>query len=223
MTNSSGAEDTPTRRTRAAVAVGVVVLLLLAVVAVTVWQMSRRDSAGPAAGAPAPSASPSDAVDGDTDTAGAAVQELLITPEGIGDLRIGESIDELRQAGTLDADPGGCPEILAGRDELTGVIVYTAASDTAAGDTAALIFVDDPPLATDEGIAVGSTSAALRAAYGDRLVQHTAANNPYAENYLVSDGTAAIGFVLSQDAVSKVLVAPTDVLRNVFDAGEFHC
>ncbi|WJK40459.1 hypothetical protein O7608_29375 [Solwaraspora sp. WMMA2056] len=94
---------------------------------------------------------------------------------------------------------------------------------TAVDGTAAMILVQDRPLSTADGIGVGSTAAALRQAYGVRLVRHTAANNPYAENYVVSDSASGIGFTVSQDAFGKILVAPTDVLRAVFDAGEFHC
>ncbi|WFE26875.1 hypothetical protein O7623_26985 [Solwaraspora sp. WMMD791] len=206
------------RRTRTGVVIGLVVVLAL-VVAGAVWLLNQPEPTPPVVAA-SPSGAPAD---DDTDPAAAdpdpAGPELLITPEGIGGLRLGASVAALTGDGSLGTEPGeACPDRLVGNARLAGVVVHTA------GDgTAAMILVEDGPLSTADGIGVGSTAAALRQAYGVRLVRHTAENNPYAENYVVGDGAAGLGFTVSQDAVGKILVAPTDVLRAVFDAGEFHC
>lgn len=203
------------RRTRTRVVIGLVVVLALVVVGV-VWLLNRPEPTPPVVSAAPSAAADADPAVGDPDPAG---QELLITPEGIGALRLGASVAGLTGHGSLGTEPGeACPDRLVGNAPLTGVVVHTA------GDgTAAMILVEDGPLSTADGISVGSTAAALRQAYGVRLVRHTAENNPYAENYVVGDGAAGLGFTVSQDAVGKILVAPTDVLRAVFDAGEFHC
>jgi len=202
----------------AVLALVVLLIVVLVTVAATMWAVGRSPSeptpAGPTATATAtatPSADPAGSSD--------AEDELLITTRGIGPLRVSGSVAELTATGALGTEPGDfCPDRLVGSDKLAGVVVYTAEDDIAA-----MILVEESSLSTAEGVTVGSTSAELREAYGDQLTRHTAENNPYSENYLVSSGTLAIGFTVSQDTVGKILVAPTEVLRAVYDAGEFHC
>ncbi|ROO50760.1 hypothetical protein EDC02_5613 [Micromonospora sp. Llam0] len=187
---------------------------MLVTVAATMWAVGRSPSeptpAGPTASA-TPPADPAGSSDAD--------DELLITTRGIGPLRVSGSVAELTATGALGTEPGDfCPDRLVGSEEFAGVVVYTAEDDIAA-----MIVVEESSLSTAEGVTVGSTSAELREAYGEQLTRHTAESNPYSENYLVSSGTLAIGFTVSQDAVGKILVAPTEVLRAVYDAGEFHC
>ncbi|WFE23957.1 hypothetical protein O7621_12190 [Solwaraspora sp. WMMD937] len=195
----------------------VLLIVVIVTVAVTMWAVGRSPSepttAGPAAATTAgPTASAGPAGSGTDD-------ELLITTRGIGPLRLSGSVAELTATGALGTEPGDfCSDRLVGNDEFAGVVVHTAEDGIAA-----MIVVEGSSLSTAEGVTVGSTRAELREAYGEQLTRHTAENNPYSENYLVSSGTLAIGFTVSQDAVGKILVAPTEVLRTVYDAGEFHC
>jgi|GEM_PF-2193208 len=201
----------------AVLALVVLLIVVLVTVAATMWAVGRSPSEPTPAG---PTASPAASANPSADPAGSdADDELLITTRGIGPLRISSSVAELTATGALGTEPGDfCPDRLVGSDELAGVVVYTAEDDIAA-----MILVEESSLSTAEGVTVGSTSAELREAYGEQLTRHTAENNPYSENYLVSSGTLAIGFTVSQDTVGKILVAPTEVLRAVYDAGEFHC
>ncbi|HEY0052435.1 MAG TPA: hypothetical protein VGB49_03385 [Caulobacteraceae bacterium] len=135
----------------------------------------------------------------------ATIRPVVITPEGVGPLRIGMTEVEARAALGADmtddnaADAGACRELpLAGA--LRGVRVMLQG-----GRVTRLTITPDSPLQTENGLGVGAKEAQVRSAYG-AAVQATP--QKYVE-------PSAQYLVVYDTRTDRGLRFETDVLRTV--------
>jgi len=187
------------------VAVLVVAVLAGCTPAATVTEPTSSPSSS---ASPAPTSAPTQtpAPTASASAAKPALADLVVSPDGIGPLHIGEPVPDVPRARAVavwDAtkcdragqasevgDPavGGWtanyPKVRVGTVTVRGFSVYTV-GDVEGGDIHSL-WVSSPKIATAESIALGSTLAELKAAYPDP--DYVITSNRYVNLYVL-DGT----------------------------------
>ncbi len=131
----------------------------------------------------------------------------VISFNGLGGIRIGQSIDQLTAAGKLKKTTHGCARQLVG---------ITHAEPIFDHDTLAFIWAF-PPLHTPEGIMVGSTKIALDEAYPNAERLSPPSGSPTFAGSLVRHPNGVAYLVLHDgQTVQKLIVGNEDAVRTLY-------
>lgn len=171
---------------RYVIVAGVAVLVLVTAIAVRVHRV------GPAAAPPMVGATGPD----------------VVSLAGTGDIRFGQTSEDLAQRHGLRAVPDACMPRFTDPAYAHPIFV----------DGRLAILTVEPPAHTPEGTAAGVGLATVRRSYPGAT--ELAAPHPYAFAGLLStSGEMSYLFLYSEDVVRKVLVGYTSYLRQLFEAG----
>jgi hypothetical protein len=132
----------------------------------------------------------------------------VVSLAGTGDIRFGQTAEELAQRHGLRAVPDACMPRFTDPAYVHPILV----------DGRLAILTLEPPARTPEGVAVGAGTATVRRTYPGAT--ELAPPHPYAYSGLLStSGEVGYLFLCSDGVVRKVLVGYTGYLKQVFEAG----
>jgi hypothetical protein len=133
--------------------------------------------------------------------------------EGIGDIDFGATKADLARRGLLITPAEACGPRLAGLGEVSPVF---------AGERLALLWVN-PPLTTPEGVGVGSSLGAARAAYPQATALTAPAGSYGYDGLMVTRGDRAYLFLHDGQTVKKSVAGYAEQVRLLFDEGFGTC
>lgn len=128
--------------------------------------------------------------------------ESRLRLDGLGPVRVGMTLDEARRVAgvTLEASENEHCRVL--RSTTPGFPVHLIAEG---GERVNLVIVSEGPIRTVSGIAVGSTEAQVKAAYGGQIEVRPGAPGPHWIVYRPRDpGLASFSLVFQIDANGRV-------------------
>jgi hypothetical protein len=147
-------------------------------------------------------------------TAAAAGKQVdVVDFEGIGDIDFGATKADLTSRGLLITPAEACGPRLAGFGDVSPVF---------AGERLALLWVN-PPLATPEGVGVGSSLADVKAAYPQATALTAPEGSHSYDGLLVTHDDRAYLFLHDGQSVKKSVAGYAEQVRLLFDEGFGAC
>lgn len=133
--------------------------------------------------------------------------------DGVRDIRFGQVVAELVTRGLLTPESAPCGRTLAGIEEAVPVF---------AEDKLVLLWFN-PPLATPEGVTVGTALAVVRQRYPNAVELTPPAGSYSFPGLLVASGDRAYLFLHDGAAVQKAVVGFERYARRLFETGFGSC
>ncbi|GAA4461471.1 hypothetical protein [Phytohabitans houttuyneae] len=144
---------------------------------------------------------------------------LVITPDGVGAVRLGAPLSGAERAGLVHAREDGDCTTWEGQGELEGMTVYPDRAGNAS-----YIWIVDGDLKTANGMGIGTPVKDLRATYGPAVREYVSPSTDLYRGYFVDEAGNSIVFLTGgTDAVQKILIGPTEPMQGFVDAGEVYC
>jgi hypothetical protein len=133
--------------------------------------------------------------------------------DGVPGIAFGDTEAQLTSRGVVATPKDACGPRVVGRDELSPVF---------AGERLVLLWAY-PPVATPEGVGVGTSVAAVRAAYPGAIALTAPAGSHRYDGLLVTHGDRAYLFLHDGQQVTKTVAGYADQARLLFDQGFGAC
>ncbi|MEV4536825.1 hypothetical protein AB0J82_23880 [Asanoa sp. NPDC049518] len=142
-----------------------------------------------------------------------ATSSDVVDFDGVRDVRLGQTDTELAQQGAMARPQEACGPVLTDVHE---------ASPVFANGELVLMWVN-PPLATPEGVGVGTSVEATKAAYPQATTMNAPAGSYQFDGLMVTSGDRAYLFMHDGQTVRKAVVGYTDDVQRLFTLGVGNC
>jgi len=141
------------------------------------------------------------------------VSQNVVDFDGVRDVRLGQSDTELAQQGAMARPVAACGPVLTEVHEASPVFV----------DGELVLMWVNPPLATPEGVGVGTSVATTQAAYPQATPMTAPAGSYQFDGLMVTSGDRAYLFMHDGHTVRKAVVGYTDDVTRLFVHGVGNC
>ena len=142
-----------------------------------------------------------------------ATRSGVVDFAGVSDVRLGQTDAELTRQGAMARPADACGPVLTGAQAAHPVFA----------DGQLVLLWANPPLTTPEGVGVGTSLAAAKAAYPQATTMNAPAGSYQFDGLMVTSGDRAYLFMHDGQTVRKAVVGYTDDVHRLFAHGVGNC
>ncbi|MEV0720410.1 hypothetical protein [Asanoa sp. NPDC050611] len=148
-----------------------------------------------------------------TSLASTTARSGVVDFSGVSDVRLGQSDAELTREGAMARPADACGPVLTG----------VQAAHPVFADGELVLLWANPPLTTPEGVGVGTSLAAAKAAYPQATAMAAPPGSYQFDGLMVTSGDRAYLFMHDGQTVRKTVVGYTDDVQRLFTYGVGNC